>query len=54
MAIILYQELTSDLNLLRERSHQLNKVWPGFNLNIEKVVSNETDVCVFVNITAEI
>ena len=32
---------------------RLDKVWPGFNLDIEKVVSNETDVCVFVNITAE-
>ena len=32
---------------------KLDKVWPGFNLDIEKVVSNETDVCVFVNITAE-
>ena len=33
---------------------KLDKVWPGFNLDIEKVVSNETDVCVFVNITAKI
>ena len=32
---------------------KLDKVWPGFNLDIEKVVSNETDVCVFVNITVE-
>ena len=32
---------------------KLDKAWPGFNLDIEKVVSNETDVCVFVNITAE-
>ena len=32
---------------------KLDKVWPGFNLDIEKVISNETDVCVFVNITAE-
>ena len=32
---------------------KLDKVWPGFNLDIEKIVSNETDVCVFVNITAE-
>ena len=31
---------------------KLDKIWPGFNLDIEKVVSNETDVCVFVNITA--
>ena len=32
---------------------KLDKIWPGFNLDIEKVVSNETDVCVFVNITAD-
>ena len=32
---------------------KLDTVWPGFNLDIEKVVSNETDVYVFVNITAE-
>ena len=31
----------------------LDNVWPGFNLDIEKVVSNETDVCVFVKVTAE-
>ena len=32
---------------------KLDMAWPGFKLDIEKVVSNETDVCVFVNITAE-
>ena len=25
----------------------------GFNFDTEKVISNETDVCVFVNITAD-
>jgi len=32
---------------------KLDKVWPRFNLDMGKVVSNETDVCVFVNINAE-
>ena len=32
---------------------KLDQVWPGFTLDIEKIVSNETDVCVFVNIKAE-
>ena len=32
---------------------KLNTVWPGFSLEIEKVVSNKTDVCVFVKITAD-
>ena len=32
---------------------KLNTVWLGFSLEIEKVVSNKTDVCVFVKITAD-
>ena len=32
---------------------RLNDAWPNFNLDIEKVVSNETDVCVFLNVTAD-
>ncbi len=32
---------------------KLNDAWPGFNLEITKVVADETDVCVFVHITAE-
>ena len=32
---------------------KLNETWPGFHLEIQKVVSDETDVCVFVKITAE-
>ena len=32
---------------------KLNETWPGFNLEIEKVVADTTDVCVFVNITAD-
>ena len=32
---------------------KLGTVWPGFSLQIEKVVSNKTDVCVFVKITAD-
>jgi len=32
---------------------KLNETWPGFDLEIQKVVSDETDVCVFVKITAE-
>ena len=38
--------------LLENVLAKLEKVWPGFNLDIESF-SNETDVCVFVNITAE-
>ena len=30
-----------------------NETWPGFDLEIEKVVADTTDVCVFVNITAD-
>ena len=32
---------------------KLNETWPSFNLEIEKVVADTTDVCVFVNITAD-
>ena len=32
---------------------KLNETWPGFDLEIEKVVADTTDVCVFVNITAD-
>ena len=32
---------------------KLDQVWLGFTLDIEKIVSNETDVCVFVKVTAE-
>lgn len=32
---------------------KLNDTWPNFNLEINKVVADETDVCVFVHITAE-
>ena len=32
---------------------KLNDAWPGFNLDIGKVVSNDTDVCVFMNVIAE-
>ncbi len=31
---------------------KLNTAWPGFKPEIEKVVSNETDVVVFLKITA--
>ena len=31
----------------------LNDAWPGFDVNIDKVVSNETDVVVFCTITAD-
>ena len=30
---------------------KLNTAWPGFNLEIQKVVSNETDVVVFLKLT---
>jgi hypothetical protein len=32
---------------------KLEKTWPGFSLEIEKFVSNKTDVCVFVKIIAD-
>ena len=32
---------------------QLDEAWPGFAPNIDKVVSNETDVCVFCTCTAD-
>ena len=32
---------------------KLDKTLPGFSLDIEKVVSNETDICVFVKITTD-
>ena len=32
---------------------KLNTVWPGFSPEIEKVVSNKTDICVFVKIAAD-
>ena len=32
---------------------KLNTVWLGFSLEIEKVVHNKTDVCVFVEIAAD-
>jgi ketosteroid isomerase-like protein len=32
---------------------KLNTVWLGFSIEIEKVVSNKTDVCVFVKTTAD-
>ena len=31
----------------------LNDAWPGFDVNIDKVVSNDTDVVVFCTITAD-
>ena len=31
---------------------KLNTAWPDFNLEIQKVVSNETDVVVFLKLTA--
>ena len=31
---------------------KLNTAWPGFNLEIQKVVSNVTDVVVFLKLTA--
>ena len=35
----------------RKCSWQAKRDWPGFHLEIQKVVSDETDVCVFVKIT---
>ena len=32
---------------------KLDKTLPGFSLEIEQVVSNETDICVFVKITTD-
>ena len=32
---------------------KLDETWPGFDLEIQKVVSDETDVCVFIKITEE-
>ena len=31
----------------------LDTAWPGFNLAVDKVVSNETDVIVFCTFTAD-
>ena len=54
MEIIFYQELIIGFqSFLDNVLAKLDNVWPGFNLEIEKVVSNETDVCVFVNITGD-
>ena len=35
-------------NLLKIFLSKLNETWPGFNLEIEKVVADTTDVCVFL------
>ncbi len=32
---------------------RLNDAWPGFDLNIDKVVSNDTDVVVFCTVSAD-
>ena len=32
---------------------KLDTAWPGFNLAVDKVVSNETDVVVFCTFTAD-
>ena len=32
---------------------RLNDAWPGFNLSVDKVVSDDTNVCVFCTFTAD-
>lgn len=39
--------------LLPNMLGRLNDAWPGFNLDIDKMVSNDTDVVVFCTITAD-
>jgi len=40
-------------DLLTNMLARLNDAWPGFNLSVDKVVSNDTDVCVFCTFTAD-
>ena len=39
-------------HLLSNMLAKLDTAWPGFNLAVDKVVSNETDVVVFCTFTA--
>jgi ketosteroid isomerase-like protein len=40
-------------DLLGNMFAKLNDAWPGFNLSVDKVVSNATDVVVFCTFTAD-
>jgi ketosteroid isomerase-like protein len=40
-------------DLLNNMLARLNDAWPGFNLSVDNVVSNDTDVCVFCTFTAD-
>ena len=40
-------------DLLSNMFAKLNDAWPGFDVGIDKVVSNETDVTVFCTFTAD-
>ena len=32
---------------------RLNDAWPGFNVSVDNIVSNDTDVCAFCTFTAD-
>ena len=40
-------------DLLTNMFARLNDAWPGFNLSVDKVVSDDTNVCVFCTFTAD-
>ncbi|MDG1009149.1 MAG: nuclear transport factor 2 family protein, partial [Amylibacter sp.] len=40
-------------DLLTNMLARLNDAWPGFDLSVDNVVSNDTDVCVFCTFTAD-
>ena len=40
-------------DLLNNMLARLNDAWPGFNLNVDNVVSNDNEVCVFCTFTAD-
>ena len=40
-------------DVLSNMFSKLNDAWPGFDINIDKTVSNETDVVVFLTVTAD-
>ena len=46
-------EYTGFDDLLSNMLAKLDTAWPGFNLAVDKVVSNETDVVVFCTFTAD-